>query len=462
MKKTLALALASLMLVSFAGCNKKEAAPAPDAPAVVPAAPAADANAAAAPAADANAAAAPAANANAAAAPAPDANAAAAPAVDPEIEKAANAIADAILPPAVPAPADVAAPPADATVTASGLAYKKLTTNDAGRAITVDDIVKLHYTGWTTDGKMFDSSTKRGEPAVFIPTHLIEGMREAMILAKTGEKIRAWIPENLAYKGRPGAPAGMLVFEFDIIDVLTPTMPPKDIPADAVKLPNGLAYRITKTAPNAAVIAESDLVSLEFSGWTQADGKRFQTSLEMGEPLVAPVNSMFPAWKEILPKAHAGDVIQMWIPQELGIDKEGNELKGTLIFEVEVKDAKKMPTAPADVAAPPADAQKTASGIAWKILTPGTGTTHPTATSTVKVHYSGWTTDGVMFDSSIPRGQAIEFPLNAVIPGWTEAVQLMVVGEKRLVWIPEELAYKGQPDAPAGMLVFEIELLEIK
>jgi FKBP-type peptidyl-prolyl cis-trans isomerase len=67
-----------------------------------------------------------------------------------------------------------------------------------------------------------------------------------------------------------------------------------------------------------------------------------------------------------------------------------------------------------------------------------------------------------MFDSSIPRGQAIEFPLNAVIPGWTEAVQLMVVGEKRLVWIPEELAYKGQPDAPAGMLVFEIELLEIK
>ncbi|MBO5753061.1 MAG: 2-oxoglutarate dehydrogenase, E2 component, dihydrolipoamide succinyltransferase, partial [Proteobacteria bacterium] len=110
MKKTLALALASLMLVSFAGCNKKEAAPAPDAPAVVPAAPAA--NAAAAPAADANAAAAPA--ANAAAAPAADANAAAAPAVDPEIEKAANAIADAILPPDVPAPADVAAPPADA------------------------------------------------------------------------------------------------------------------------------------------------------------------------------------------------------------------------------------------------------------------------------------------------------------------------------------------------------------
>jgi peptidylprolyl isomerase len=65
-----------------------------------------------------------------------------------------------------------------------------------------------------------------------------------------------------------------------------------------------------------------------------------------------------------------------------------------------------------------------------------------------------------MFDSSVARGEPIEFALNQVIPGWTEAVQLMVVGEKRIVWIPEELAYKGQPGAPAGMLVFEIELLD--
>ena len=67
-----------------------------------------------------------------------------------------------------------------------------------------------------------------------------------------------------------------------------------------------------------------------------------------------------------------------------------------------------------------------------------------------------------MFDSSVARGEPIEFPLNAVIPGWSEAVQLMVVGEKRRVWIPEELAYKGAPNAPQGMLVFDIELLEIK
>jgi FKBP-type peptidyl-prolyl cis-trans isomerase len=117
--------------------------------------------------------------------------------------------------------------------------------------------------------------------------------------------------------------------------------------------------------------------------------------------------------------------------------------------------------APPDVAAPPADAQKTASGLAYKVLQKGTGTEHPTATSTVTVHYSGWTTDGKMFDSSVQRGQPAQFPLNRVIPGWTEGLQLMVVGEKTRFWIPVEQAYKNVPGRPAGMLVFDVELLEI-
>jgi FKBP-type peptidyl-prolyl cis-trans isomerase len=119
---------------------------------------------------------------------------------------------------------------------------------------------------------------------------------------------------------------------------------------------------------------------------------------------------------------------------------------------------------PPDVAAPPADAAKTASGIASKVLTAGTGKTHPTATSRVTVHYTGWTTDGKMFDSSVQRGKPSTFPLNGVIKGWTEGVQLMVVGEKRRFWIPGNLAYDNstRPGAPKGMLVFDIELLEIE
>ena len=117
--------------------------------------------------------------------------------------------------------------------------------------------------------------------------------------------------------------------------------------------------------------------------------------------------------------------------------------------------------APSDVAAPPADAERTPSGLASRVLARGSGERHPGPTSTVEVHYSGWTTDGEMFDSSVARGEPIQFPLNGVIAGWTEGLQLMVEGETRRLWIPEALAYRGQPGRPAGMLVFDVQLLRI-
>jgi FKBP-type peptidyl-prolyl cis-trans isomerase len=117
--------------------------------------------------------------------------------------------------------------------------------------------------------------------------------------------------------------------------------------------------------------------------------------------------------------------------------------------------------APPDVAAPPSDAIKTSSGLASKVLTPGTGTRHPRPNSQVTVHYTGWTTDGKMFDSSVQRGEPATFGLDGVIAGWTEGVQMMVEGEKRRFWIPQSLAYQGQPGQPAGMLVFDVELIRI-
>src|SRR5215510_8329756 len=82
--------------------------------------------------------------------------------------------------------------------------------------------------------------------------------------------------------------------------------------------------------------------------------------------------------------------------------------------------------APPDVAAAPADAQRTSSNLAYKVLKPGTGTRHPRPNSEVTVHYTGWSTDGKMFDSSVARGEPATFSLDAVIPGWTEGVQMMV------------------------------------
>jgi len=117
--------------------------------------------------------------------------------------------------------------------------------------------------------------------------------------------------------------------------------------------------------------------------------------------------------------------------------------------------------APPDVAAPPKDARTSPKGVFYKVLVAGKGGPRPTAQDTVKVHYTGWTTDGKMFDSSVTRGQPAEFPLHALIPGWTDAIPMISVGDKARFWIPEALAYKGQPGRPQGMLVFDVELLAI-
>ena len=124
-----------------------------------------------------------------------------------------------------------------------------------------------------------------------------------------------------------------------------------------------------------------------------------------------------------------------------------------------------QPSAPEDVAAPPADAERTPSGLASKVVQAGTGSQYPSATSQVTVHYSGWLTRGSMFDSSVTRGMPATFPLDGVIRGGTEGLQLMVVGEKRRFWIPAELGYgsRARPGIPAdSMLVFDVELLGIR
>src|SRR4051812_41797685 len=157
-------------------------------------------------------------------------------------------------------------------------------------------------------------------------------------------------------------------------------------------------------------------------------------------------------------------------PPPPGDDKIGAEPKGSSsakpggaapsAAKPEAVDPDAIP-APADVAAPPADAVKTASGLSSKVIKPGTGTDHPSAEDKVKVHYTGWTKAGKMFDSSVKRGQPIDFKLNQVIKGWTEGVGLMVAGETRRLWIPGALAYGDHPrgGAPAGDLTFDVELI---
>jgi peptidylprolyl isomerase len=247
-------------------------------------------------------------------------------------------------------PDDVAAAPVDAEKMASGLATKVLAPGKGTTHPGKTDLVTVHYTGWTTDGKNFDSSLPGGKPVTFPLDKVIAGWTEGVQLMVEGEKRRLWIPEELAYKGKPGRPSGMLVFDVELISFKPP--PPKETNVDPTRAPD-------------------------------------------------------------------------------------------------------------DVERAPSDAKRTGSGLAYKILKLGKGKSHPESTSSVTVHYSGWTRDGKLFDSSYVRHEPMTFRLKSVIPGWTEGVQLMTEGEKCRFWIPEALAYAGNGPIK-GDLTFDIELLKIE
>lgn len=111
-----------------------------------------------------------------------------------------------------------------------------------------------------------------------------------------------------------------------------------------------------------------------------------------------------------------------------------------------------------------AGVQVTSSGLQYLVLEQGSGAVHPGARDQVKVHYHGTLIDGTVFDSSVERGQPIDFGLHQVIPGWTEGLQLMVVGEKARLFIPADLAYGNRAMGsigPGSTLIFDVELLGI-
>ena len=327
----------------------------------------------------------------------------------------------------------------------------------------------MHYTGWTTDGKMFDSSVQRGSPATFDVNGVVPGFSEGLQLMTIGEKRRLWIPEMLAYKGRPGSPQGMLVFDVELLGIIPGVAPipaPEDVaapPADAKKTKSGLASKLLSPGKGKEKPHAWDQVTVQYSGWT-TDGVLFDSSLKRTEPTKFTLDKVIPGWTEGLQLMSVGEKRRFWIPEELAYKGRPGAPQGMLVFDVELLSIDKQkppPATPKDVAKVPANAKKTASGLAYRVLKKGTGTVHPTAADQVTVHYTGWTTDGKMFDSSVTRGQPATFGLSQVIPGWTEGVQLMVEGEQTRFWIPEDLAYKGRPGAPQGMLVFDVELIKI-
>ena len=377
-------------------------------------------------------------------------------------------------------PDDVAAAPSDAEVTSSGLASKVLQSGDGTEKPGPRDTVEVHYSGWTTDGKLFDSSVERGETISFPLDGVIAGWTEGLQLMVVGEKRRFWIPAGLAYgetPARPGAPAGNLTFDVELFAITpAPEAPatPEDLiaPDSAEKTESGLASELLEEGEGGAKPGPEDVVAAHFTGWLE-DGTLLESTVLNGKPAQFKLDQVtIKGWVEGLQLMTKGEKRRFWIPAALGFGENPppGAPTGDLIFDFELLDFRSIPKAPEpiappeDVAAAPAEAETTESGLASKVLAEGSGSAHPSADEEVLVHYTGWTTDGKMFDSSVARGEPISFPLNGVIKGWTEGVQLMVEGEKRRFWIPGNLAYgetPSRPGAPSGTLVFDVELIKI-
>jgi len=238
------------------------------------------------------------------------------------------------------------------------------------------------------------------------------------------------------------------------------TVPPDvaSVPADATKNPSGLATKVLKPGTGKDHPTKDEIVVVDYTGWT-SDGKMFDSTASRGAPATLVLNRVLPGLSEGVQMMVVGETRRLWVPEALAFKGKAGKPAGPLVFDVTLLD---MPTrAPADVAAPPEDATLTKSGLYYKVLQPGTGQRHPKKIDEVTVQYTGWTTDGKMFDSSYVRGEPMTLQLDRVIAGWQEGIPLMVEGEKARFWIPEKLAYRGH-QAPYGMLVFDIKLIRIR
>lgn len=377
-------------------------------------------------------------------------------------------------------PEDVAAAPADAQVTESGLATKVLQEGTGTRKPGPRDTVEVHYSGWTKDGKMFDSSVARGESISLPLDEVIAGWTEGLQEMVVGEKRRMWIPADLAYGDTPmrrGAPCGDLTFEVELLGIEEAREAPEapddlQAPADAERSPSGLASQKLADGDRQGKPGPNDIVAAHFTGWS-SDGSLLESTVKNGKPAQFKLDQVtIKGWVEGLQLMEKGEKRRFWIPEALafGENPPPGAPRGDLIFDFELLEFRAMPKppepipAPSDVGSVPAEAETTASGLAFKILDEGKGAKSPAKTDEVLVHYTGWTTDGKMFDSSVARGEPISFPLNGVIKGWTEGLQLMKEGEKRRFWIPGKLAYgetPSRPGVPSGTLVFEVELIRI-
>lgn len=312
--------------------------------------------------------------------------------------------------------------------------------------------------GLAACGDKSDDKSKEGDTAAPAEAQQAPTDKQEATTAMTDPK--AYEAENLAYLETNKTKDGVTVTE------------------------SGLQYRVLEAGDGAQPTAE-DLVTVHYAG-RFIDGTEFDSSYKRGEPIEFPVGRVIPGWVEAMQMMHVGDKWELTIPSELAYGPRGAgdviPPNSTLVFEVELLGVRSMAEARAEAQkqmeafkaeqaeflaenAKQEGVHVTDSGLQYRVIEEGTGKS-PREDSTVTVHYAGKLTNGAEFDSSYRRGQPAQFPLNGVIRGWTEGLQLMKEGGKYEFFLPYDLGYgeRGTGSGsipPFATLIFTVELISV-
>lgn len=366
----------------------------------------------------------------------------------------------------------------EAVTTASGLKYWILEPGKGERKPRAQDGVKAHYSGWFEDGKLFDSSIKRGQPMSFPVGGVIKGWTEALQLMTVGAKWKLFIPYPLGYgeQGMPqqGMPAkANLIFEVELLEVVDGAAFPAANPEAEKALPSGLKYQILKDGEGEPASSD-DGVEVKLYCWNTkgdavyswmmnsftADSDRLSSF-----KLVRRIPLDFMA--QVAPFLKVGGSVRCEVPADLCFKKQnmGPNLPPDSVTIWQI-DTQKINRLPVKFEKPNLEKMKTtASGLKYEMIKEGTGAS-PKSSDRVKVHYIGWLEDGKLFDASFLRGDPIVNSASGFIAGWNEGLLLMKEGGTAKFWIPGNLAYGENPRPGSGIppnatLYFYVELIKV-
>lgn len=356
--------------------------------------------------------------------------------------------------------------------TESGLVYSVLRPGNGGAKPQDGDKVTVHYTGWTLDGQVFDSSRRRGQPAEFNVGGLIKGWNEALADMTVGERRKLTIPAELGY-GKRGSPPvippdATLVFDMELIDFTPAPRFTAPDPEAQITTESGLKYEVLREGTGDPATAQH---AIEFEyAFFNTKGDLLEATAQHGRTLsgtteTLPVEFM----KEAMLLMRLGGRYRFEVPPAQAFGERAMHptllpANSVTIWEMEPTRIVPLPEVPTFSMPTDDQLETTASGLRYQVIREGAADgKSPKIGEMVEVHYAGWLTDGTLFDSSYGRGFPTSFQLGRVIAGWNEGLQLMKPGAIYKFVIPGDLAYgpRGSPPkiGPNATLVFLVEYL---